>query len=76
MFEEVVNKSSEMEVQEKEKIPRTMKKMTERYDGGGGVCLRKVSVDLNIAALFTSVQRGDVFPRSYLPFMVQLQVST
>lgn len=51
MFEEARNKSGEMEAQERGATTAT----TER--GGAGVLLGKVSVDLNFAALFTSVQR-------------------
>lgn len=51
MFEEATNKSDEIEAQERGTTTGT----TERWGGEG--LLEKVSVDLNFAALFTSVQR-------------------
>lgn len=40
---------------------KTRNNRDEEKEIEGGVCSRKVSVDLNIAALFVSVQRGEFF---------------
>lgn len=67
---EAMNKSSELEMQEQKHEKK--KKKNRNIDANdremrkkreGDVCLRKVSVDLNNAALFISVQRGEVFLR-------------